>query len=197
MSLLRRYQELTVMLCTILVLSLLGCSGSGVKNGDKGGESDAKPQTATSSVRSAQVISPAQARLLGDLDDDGAPTVGDTIKILRIVVGLDPDDECADANESGTTDVGDAIKVLRCVVGLDTWPIGECGGGEVTYEFVTTWGSYGSGDGQFQGAAGVAVDAAGNVYVADDWNHRIQKFTSNGTFITKWGSEGHLHSMFF
>jgi len=28
------------------------------------------------------------------------------------------------------------------------------------------------------------------VYVADASNHRIQKFDSNGAFITKWGSKG-------
>jgi len=28
------------------------------------------------------------------------------------------------------------------------------------------------------------------VYVADTGNNRIQKFDSNGNFITKWGSEG-------
>ena len=119
-------------------------------------------------------------------------TVGDAIRILRIVVGLDPDDECADANENGSTDVGDAIKVLRCVVGLDAWPIGECGGGPIEgdYQFVTKWGSEGSGDGQFDELLAVALDADGNVYAADRKNNRIQKFTSDGTFITKWGSEG-------
>ncbi|WP_440950782.1 PKD domain-containing protein [Methanosphaerula subterraneus] len=60
-----------------------------------------------------------------------------------------------------------------------------------TGAFLTKWGSYGSGDGQF-GATwgvpyGVAVDDANNVYVADFGNKRIQKFTSTGTFITKWG----------
>ena len=34
------------------------------------------------------------------------------------------------------------------------------------------------------------VDGAGNVYVADGDNHRVQKFTSNGRFLPKWGSEG-------
>ena len=125
MHLLRSHQGLTVLPGIILALSLLGCSGSGVK----GRDSNAKPQTATSPVGPAQAVSPAQGRLLGDMDDDGAATVGDAIRILRIVVGLDPDDPCADANENGSTDVGDAIKVLRCVVGLDTWPIGECNGG--------------------------------------------------------------------
>ena len=30
----------------------------------------------------------------------------------------------------------------------------------------------------------------GSVYVSDYDNHRIQKFTSAGMFLTKWGTEG-------
>ncbi|MBU0569122.1 PEGA domain-containing protein, partial [bacterium] len=56
--------------------------------------------------------------------------------------------------------------------------------------FTAKWGSYGTGDGQFRYPHGVAVDAGGNLYVADTNNHRIQKFDSSGTFITKWGSYG-------
>ncbi len=59
-----------------------------------------------------------------------------------------------------------------------------------SYVFVTKWGSLGTGDGQFDKSAGVEVDSADNVYVADRNNDRIQKFTSTGTFITKWGSLG-------
>ncbi|MGA1871295.1 MAG: hypothetical protein ACMUJM_22425 [bacterium] len=36
----------------------------------------------------------------------------------------------------------------------------------------------------------VAADTAGNIYVADNGTHRIQKFTSDGSFITKWGALG-------
>jgi sugar lactone lactonase YvrE len=33
---------------------------------------------------------------------------------------------------------------------------------------------------------GIAVDAQGNVYVADTNNKRIQKFGSDGAFVTQW-----------
>ena len=57
---------------------------------------------------------------------------------------------------------------------------------QASYVFVTKWGFYGDGDGRFKRPIGVAVDAAGNAYVADSWNHRIQKFAGDGTFVTKW-----------
>jgi uncharacterized protein (TIGR03663 family) len=47
-----------------------------------------------------------------------------------------------------------------------------------------------NGDGQFQEPWGIAVAEDGRVYVADTWNHRVQVFASDGTFLTKWGSYG-------
>nr|NIT36459.1 6-bladed beta-propeller [candidate division Zixibacteria bacterium] len=35
-----------------------------------------------------------------------------------------------------------------------------------------------------------AVVSNGNIYVVDSNNHRIQYFTSSGSFLGKWGSEG-------
>ena len=77
-------------------------------------------------------------------------------------------------------------------------------------KFITKWGSHcdfltgsgcidadGSGplqkgDGQFNAPRGVFVDSTGKlVYAVDITNDRIQKFDSNGKFITKWGSSGY------
>jgi sugar lactone lactonase YvrE len=54
-------------------------------------------------------------------------------------------------------------------------------------QVLATWGSEGSGDGQFKGFSSVAVDPINNkVYVADSLNSRIQVFDSDGKFLTKW-----------
>ncbi len=54
----------------------------------------------------------------------------------------------------------------------------------------TQEGCQGAGDGQFNEPWGIAVGADGSVYVSDTWNHRIQKFTSEGQFVKKWGVFG-------
>jgi sugar lactone lactonase YvrE len=57
-------------------------------------------------------------------------------------------------------------------------------------QFVTSFGSFGSGNGQFNRPASVAIDNAGNIWVADANNHRIQKFNEKGEYLSKFGSYG-------
>src|SRR5215510_2956918 len=56
--------------------------------------------------------------------------------------------------------------------------------------FVLKWGSSGTADGQLLVPTGVAVDSAGNVYVAEGNGNRYQKFDSNGNFLLKAGIPG-------
>ena len=53
-----------------------------------------------------------------------------------------------------------------------------------------SFGTHGSGKGQFGSPSGVAVDGDGNILVADSGNHRIQKFTAEGQFLTAVGTKG-------
>ncbi len=54
---------------------------------------------------------------------------------------------------------------------------------------VTTWGSNGSGDGQFNESTGIGI-GANMVFVADRDNHRIEVFDLDGKFIRQWPIEG-------
>ena len=54
--------------------------------------------------------------------------------------------------------------------------------------FLTKWGTSGPNGGQFNVPQGLDIDSDGNVYVADLFNDRIQKFTNTGVFIMSWGS---------
>jgi len=55
--------------------------------------------------------------------------------------------------------------------------------------FVTSWGSPGSGDGQFNLPSDLVASRSGSVFVCDSGNKRIQKFDRDGNFLSKWGKE--------
>jgi len=79
---------------------------------------------------------------------------------------------------------------------LRAWGKDVVAGGGTGFEICTAAGSCKAGasgglGGEFNGpgADGVAADAAGNVYVADFFNRRIQKFDSSGSFLRAWGKD--------
>ena len=88
--------------------------------------------------------------------------------------------------------IGGPLLVLVAILGLALLAPGAA---LAEYSFVAKWGSGGSADGQFRAPYGVVADGFGNVYVTDFGNglgnnDRVEKFDSNGGFLTKWGSLG-------
>ena len=50
--------------------------------------------------------------------------------------------------------------------------------------------------GQLNGPAGIAFDSQNNVFIADQHNNRVQKFTADGGFLLGWGGPGDGESQF-
>ena len=97
-------------------------------------------------------------------------------------------------------------ELVRTIGGL-TQPLGvtvnqkkelivtEMGGNRVSIfnskgEKIRSFGSQGSGNGQFNSPHGVAVDDGGDILVVDIRNNRIQKFSADGRFIIAVGTCG-------
>ena len=57
-------------------------------------------------------------------------------------------------------------------------------------EYLTQFGSFGSGNGQLHYPRDIAIDATGNLWVVDSYNDRVQKFNSKGEFLLKFGEAG-------
>ena len=60
-------------------------------------------------------------------------------------------------------------------------------------QLVCTFGSQGSGAGQFINLYGIAVSPDGQVYVSDHSNSRVQAFTADGTYVREFG-QGQLRN---
>jgi peptidylamidoglycolate lyase len=56
-------------------------------------------------------------------------------------------------------------------------------------KFLFQWGTRGTGPGQFDLPHWVALDGAGNVYVADRQNQRIEIFDASGRYLSQWAGK--------
>jgi DNA-binding beta-propeller fold protein YncE len=57
-------------------------------------------------------------------------------------------------------------------------------------------GIAGNGSGQLDSPAGLAIDAAGDIWVAEEGNGRVQEFSKAGTYMTQFGSKGSGNGQF-
>ncbi len=58
------------------------------------------------------------------------------------------------------------------------------------YALAGQWGIEGPPGSAFSYPKGIAVDAAGDVYVVESWNGEVQKFTAEGALLRRWGEPG-------
>lgn len=110
---------------------------------------------------------------------DGASVLSDRIAVVGIDVSAQalsaPEDVAAfDSSSVYVTDSGND-RVIK---------YDEDG------NYDSTYGSAGTGNGEFDAPTGIATDSAGNVFVVDTGNNRIQKFNSSGVYQSQFGSAG-------
>lgn len=55
-------------------------------------------------------------------------------------------------------------------------------------DYLFSWGSLGSGNGQFTTPTEIGIADDGSVFVVESGNNRVQKFDADGNFIRKWNS---------
>ena len=62
--------------------------------------------------------------------------------------------------------------------------------GEEREEYITEFAGYGEGPGQFIWPMACALDSETNVYVTDEYLHRITIFNKDGDYLRHWGTHG-------
>ncbi|MCH8915551.1 MAG: 6-bladed beta-propeller [Thaumarchaeota archaeon] len=82
-----------------------------------------------------------------------------------------------------------AVMIFSVLLLANSFAQSSFGLGE--YDYISEWGSFGiTGPGHFSHPQFIAVGDDGNIYVSDLGNKRVQKFSSNGEYITEWGKSG-------
>ena len=71
-----------------------------------------------------------------------------------------------------------------------TLVVNPSAGQDYTTTFHGVLGNEGVGFGEFLNPTGISLDPAGNLYVADSGNHRIQRLTQQGEYVTIFGGFG-------
>ena len=109
-------------------------------------------------------------------------TSGSTGTGLRMPMdmALAPDDIMYIVNRSYEHPLGRALGVH-----IKIFKMGDNGD-----EYISEFGSYGDGPGQFLWPASITVDKDVKVYVSDKYLHRINIYSKDGDYLNHWGTAG-------
>ena len=126
----------------------------------------------TPSTPSAPAVFCSSSSIIGDVNGDGKINPIDALLVNRMYINLvtKPDNICCvDTDGNGTINSNDSQLINNYYIkAKPTGLVGQM----------------------------CPKSISGNIYVVDKGNNRIQKFTSDGTFITKWGSNGSSDGQF-
>src|SRR5438045_8819079 len=75
------------------------------------------------------------------------------------------------------------LALMCCASALDVSPAAAAA------TSLVSWGGTGAGPGQFDTPMSIAVHGP-FVFVADFGNHRVERFTRDGQFVSAWGGRG-------
>jgi sugar lactone lactonase YvrE len=97
-------------------------------------------------------------------------------------------------NFARSNDVGDAYGALAFAPDGSVY-VADMGNFRIQHfsadrQFLSAWGAFGPGDGEFLSPLDIAVDSQGNVFVDDEQREVIQKFDANGTHLLTFGGSG-------
>jgi sugar lactone lactonase YvrE len=83
-----------------------------------------------------------------------------------------------------------ALPLILALAGL--FGLATASEAPASVSYVTQWGTHGSGDGEFVGPVDLATGPSGDVFVSDTFDNgkgnAAQRFSSDGSFLTGWGS---------
>lgn len=152
--------------------------------------------------------------LLG-ISCDGTSTIAlGQVQNYTFLMSFDPQNSAENSDQEESSSNGDPLPQPE---GIDVDSAGNVLVNDIgfnrmnlfdnTGKLISTWGSSGDSPGQFNHPHGNEIDddkkrgnntsdPEGYIYIVDQNNNRIQKFTMNWTFVSMWGDEGEENGQF-